>query len=195
MTPQQDRISPGRPHDAHTGGGPAQVPRLRLKSNEPGAVCVHGAWWPHSRDLATELPGLLAVLPSRLGAIDRVVYDLRAWHQAPSRLMVHGRPVHLDGYRDQPIHTLYLIGRHRSRMVLLVIPPETDVDYAQSTMQTAAHVNNALTADQLLRAGVPATFDRTKRVRRHESAGNMRAVMAPRPAVHDPPSRHQEHER
>ncbi|HEY5854871.1 MAG TPA: DUF5994 family protein [Aldersonia sp.] len=79
MTPQQDRLSP-RPHDAHTGGGPAQVPRLRLKSNEPRAVCVHGAWWPRSRDLAAELPGLLTVLPIQLGAIDRVVFDRRPRH-------------------------------------------------------------------------------------------------------------------
>ena len=79
-------------------------------------------------------------------------------------------------------------------MVLLVIPPQTDVDYAHSTMQTAAHANNALTADALLRAGSAPCWI-APIVRRHESAGIMRAVMPPRPAAHHPPSRHQDHER
>jgi hypothetical protein len=162
MTLQQDRISSGRPRDAHTGDSPAPALRLRLKPNEPGTGYVDGAWWPRSRDLAVELPGLLAVIAIRLGAIDRVVYDLGAWQPAPRRMTVQRRPVHLDGYRSQPVNTLYLIGLHRNRMVLLVIPPETDAGYAHSTMQTAAHPNSVLTANQLLRAGIRDTFDRTE---------------------------------
>ena len=42
--------------------GPENTPRLRLKRKAPRTGYVDGAWWPHSDDLAAELPDLLAVL-------------------------------------------------------------------------------------------------------------------------------------
>ena len=46
--------------------GPQHTPRLRLKRKLPVTRYVDGAWWPHSDDLPTELPDLLAVLSVRL---------------------------------------------------------------------------------------------------------------------------------
>ena len=40
--------------------------RLRLKPKAPTTGWVDGGWWPRSRDLAAELPGLLSVLAVRL---------------------------------------------------------------------------------------------------------------------------------
>jgi hypothetical protein len=54
-----------------------EQPRLKLrrrrKPKAPTTGYVDGAWWPRSRDLAAELPVLIAVLAARLGSIVRVV--------------------------------------------------------------------------------------------------------------------------
>lgn len=62
--------------------------RLRTKPKAPTTGYVDGAWWPRSRDLAVELPALLAVPVVRLGQVQRVDLDcpqrtLAALHSAP----------------------------------------------------------------------------------------------------------------
>ena len=79
MARQNGRAAPGGHHE-----GPENTPRLRLKPKAPTTGHVDGAWWPRSDDLATELPDLLAVLSVRLGAIDRVMYNLAEWAMVPT---------------------------------------------------------------------------------------------------------------
>ena len=86
MAPQQDRTDVGR-HPTP----PEHTPRLRLKPKAPHTGYVDGAWWPHSDDLTTELPDLLAVLSVRLGPMDRVLYKLTDWAKAPAKLAAGGR--------------------------------------------------------------------------------------------------------
>ncbi len=128
--------------------------RLRLKPQRAGRGFVDGAWWPRSPDLATEVPGLLAVLGTHLGRIDRVVYHVNEWAKAPARIRSDGDEVRLDGYPFQPVNTLYVVGANKKRMALLVVPPYTEPDYAHATMMTAAEPNSATTANDLLRVGV-----------------------------------------
>jgi hypothetical protein len=73
--------------------------------------------------LATELRDLLDVLASRLGRIDRVVYDENLWASTPLRIDVGGHSVILQASRDQSINTLSVIGQHFGKLVLLVVPP------------------------------------------------------------------------
>ncbi|RZL77188.1 MAG: hypothetical protein EOP32_25950 [Rhodococcus sp. (in: high G+C Gram-positive bacteria)] len=122
---------------------------------------MDGAWWPRSRDLTVEIPELVALVAVRVGVVDRVVYDIKAWLPAPRRITVEGRSVHLDGYEYQPLNTLYVSGVKRTRLTLLVVPPEADARYADSTMHRAANSNKALTADELLMSGIRGGFDRT----------------------------------
>lgn len=145
MTPQT------RKNDQN-GTVPAHTPRLRLKSKAPHSGYVDGAWWPHSDDLAVELPDLLAVLSVRLGRIDRVSYRLNAWENTPHKLDTGGRAVRLDGYRLQPLNTIEVRGLDddRSRLILLVIPPRTDPDDAHTTMMAAAQPDGTATVDGLL---------------------------------------------
>ena len=86
-------------------GGPVEEPRaplrLRLKPKAATTGFVDGGWWPRSRDLAVELPGLLAVLAVRLGRIERVSYHLGDWGPTPARLSVEGGVVRLVSYRTQ----------------------------------------------------------------------------------------------
>jgi hypothetical protein len=134
---------------------PEQTPRLRLKPKAPTSGYVDGAWWPHSNDLLTELPDLIAVLSVRLGTIDRVVYNLTEWAKAPKRLLTGGQVVRLAGYYRQPANTIEVLGVNRSKMVLLVIPAQTDPDRAHTMMMAAATREDASTIAGLLATSTP----------------------------------------
>ncbi|HZU46344.1 MAG TPA: DUF5994 family protein [Mycobacterium sp.] len=144
MTLQRGGTATGLKHTP-----PENTPRLRLKPKAPTTGYVDGAWWPHSDDLHIELPDLLAVLSVRLGPIDRVIYNLAEWAKAPARLM-SGRAVRLDGYRQQPVNTVEVIGLNRNKTVLLVVPAHTEPDRAHDTMMAAAAPDNTSTIDHLL---------------------------------------------
>lgn len=150
MTRHNDRAVPGQ-----TNSGPESTPRLRLKPKAPMTGHVDGAWWPHGDDLTTELPDLLAVLSVRLGAVDRVMYNLGEWARMPRRLLTGGRSVRLDGYQRQPANTLQVQGLGREKILLLVVPPHTDADIAHDAMMTAAAPGNVSTVADLLAVGAP----------------------------------------
>jgi hypothetical protein len=121
---------------------PVAEPRLRLKPPAPATGHVDGAWWPRTRDLAAELPGLLAAVTGRLGRIDRVTYHLADWPAPHRRLVADGNVVRLEGFRSQESGTLTVIGWDRHRLTMLVIPPETGPDAAQHALATAADQDN-----------------------------------------------------
>ncbi|HJT92229.1 MAG TPA: DUF5994 family protein [Mycobacterium sp.] len=148
MTQQESQTAAGR-HPSP----PDFTPRLRMKPKAPRTGYVDGAWWPWSDDLTSELPNLLAVLSVRLGRIERVMYNLGEWAVAPRKAVVGENEVRLDGYRRQPINTLEILGATRGRIVLLVVPPDTDPDQAHATMMAAAAPNNDATVDGLLLVG------------------------------------------
>src|ERR1700751_2929209 len=122
MTLKKDHMDVGRRH------APVSTPRLRLKPKAPQSGYVDGAWWPHSKDLAAELPDLLAVLSVRLGPIGRVIYNVNEWLREPAKLATAGRAVRLDGYRLQPVNTIEVHGLDRKKIVLLIVSPQADPD-------------------------------------------------------------------
>jgi len=135
---------------------PENTPRLRLKPKAPGTTgYVDGAWWPHSDDLAAEVPDLMAVLSVRLGAIDRVIYNLTEWATAPKKMTMGRHVVRLAGYYRQPANTIELLGASREKLVLLVIPPQTEPDRAHEAMMAAATRDDATTIDGLLAPRAP----------------------------------------
>lgn len=145
MTLQQTRSATGSKHPS-----PKNTPRLRLKPKAPPTGYVDGAWWPHSDDLPSELPDLLAVLSVRLGPIDRVIYNLAEWAKAPAKLATGGRAVRLAGYYRQPVDTIEVAGVNRSKLLLLVVPSRTNPEHAHDTLMAAAAPTNASTIDHLL---------------------------------------------
>ena len=151
MTPQR-----GNPTADREQAAPENTPRLRLKPKAPNiSGYVDGAWWPHSDDLAAELPDLMAVLSVRLGPIDRVSYNLAEWAQAPKKLITGRQVVRLAGYHRQPANTVELSGASRRHVLLLVIPPQTDSEHAHAAMMAAATRDDARTIEDLLAAGSP----------------------------------------
>jgi hypothetical protein len=88
-----------------------------------------GAWWPRSRDLAVEVPELIAELERRGVRVERFTFALDAWQRpAPRKFVVNGRVVRTGGFRSMDPQVVCLTWRGGQRRAdLLVVPPETDV--------------------------------------------------------------------
>jgi hypothetical protein len=136
--------------DAATHGSHAV--RLRLKPDAPLSGSVDGAWWPRSRDLAGELPALIASLADRVGPVARVAYHLDGWGPAPRRLPA--RAARLEGFRTTDPRTLTVLGRDGTRLVLLVVPASTADATAEAALAAASGAGDAhSTADLLAGTG------------------------------------------
>lgn len=128
--------------------------RLRLKPKAPATGYVDGAWWPKSRDLTTELPGLAAILAIRLGRIERVGYALSNWDRAPGRLEVDGTRVRLEGFTYQDQNIIHVTGANHGRITLLVVPPEMTDPAGHDALMTAGHRGNADRPEEILAATI-----------------------------------------
>lgn len=128
--------------------------RLRLRPKALTTGYVDGAWWPRSRDLATELPALLAVLAVRLGAISRVSYNLTEWDTARGQISVGGVRIRLGGFWSRSPHTVDVVAGDRRRLTLLLVPPDTESSAAHHAMMRAARRDNADSVEDLLRVDV-----------------------------------------
>jgi hypothetical protein len=124
---------------------------------------VDGAWWPHSDDLITELPALIAALSTRLGAISCVTYNNTEWRVTPAELVSGGCGVQLDGYRGQTPNTVEVLDANGNIVVLLVIPAHIEPDQGHAIAMTAAAPGNASSVDTLLMISAKDRDIRTKR--------------------------------
>jgi hypothetical protein len=101
--------------------------RLALRDADAPRGAWDGAWWPRTRLLIDELPGLLTALVGRCGHITRVSYSLVFWTDAPRRLVFDGRRVRLGGFATIKPYSLSLMGLFATDPIdLLVVPPEAD---------------------------------------------------------------------
>lgn len=150
--------------DTRTHSPPAEgTPRVLLKDEAPKTGYVDGAWWPYGDQLTTELPGLLAVLETRLGPIHHVAYHLGEWANTPRELDIAGRTVRLDGHRYRTVHTIEVLGDRDRRLVVLVVPPCTDAQDAFVAMTSASTKNDTSAVADLLMIGTREHRDRTER--------------------------------
>jgi hypothetical protein len=112
---------------------------------------VDAAWWPRSRDLEAELPGLLDVFWTAARDVDRVSYPLRSWLAVPRRLEIDGRPVRLGGFAHQDPAMISLRDAWGAeRIDILVIPPEAGPDLAATAMALASRSGPNARAARLL---------------------------------------------
>ena len=114
--------------DAGFRGGIDVRVSLRTGAGD-GNSAFDGAWFPRTRDLATEVPELIAELERRGVRAERFTYALGAWSSPVDRkIVVGGRIVRTGGFRsmDPGVVCLTWDGGTR-RADLLVVPPETDV--------------------------------------------------------------------
>ncbi|RFU20890.1 DUF5994 family protein [Geodermatophilus marinus] len=103
--------------------------RVSVRSDAgAGEAAFDGAWFPRSRDLAVEVPELVAALERHGIRVERFTHPIEPWLPAPRKVVVNGRVVRTGGFRsmDPNLVCLSWAGGNR-RGNLLVVPPETDV--------------------------------------------------------------------
>jgi hypothetical protein len=151
MTPANREAVARRP-GAGAGGGPI---RMALLEPVPGErTRLDGAWWPRSRSLGTELPALIAALHLRGVRVSRVTYHPDSWDTASRRLAADGRVIRLGWFRSLDPHLLNLTAGEggRSRLDLLVVPPEATEAVAAGAMSAATARENHGTPTAVLDA-------------------------------------------
>lgn len=140
--PAQQRVTPPPP---------AIEARVAFRQPVTPAPHIDAAWWPRSRDLEAELPGLLDVLWTAAREVDRVSYPIDSWLPVPRRLTIEGRRVRLGGFTHQDQSMISLRDAWGAeRIDILVIPPETAPDLAAAAMALASHSGPNQRATQML---------------------------------------------
>ncbi|MEU2286659.1 DUF5994 family protein [Streptomyces sp. NPDC013178] len=122
---------------------------LRLETTHDRRGVLDGAWWPRSRDVTVELPGLVSALAERLGPIARVGLDRGAWDGLPTRLVVDGRVVHIDA-SSVGDDTVLVTRGDQDLFSLLVVPPDTPPGAARAAMAQAVRADNLKGAGRIL---------------------------------------------
>jgi hypothetical protein len=100
-SPRVTRLLPDTVYQAVKAGTAV----IRLETTHDRQGVLDGAWWPRSRDIAAELPALIAALTEHLGPIIRISLDTAAWEELPTRLIIDDRVVRIDSF---PIGALLL---------------------------------------------------------------------------------------
>jgi hypothetical protein len=120
-------ISPAAMKDSGFRAGIDVRVSLRAGAGD-GRSPFDGAWFPRSRDLAVEVPELVAELDRRGMRVERFTYALHGWQPAPRKLFVGDRLVRTGGFRSMdPLVVCLTWDGGACRADLLVVPPETDV--------------------------------------------------------------------
>jgi hypothetical protein len=122
---------------------------LRLATVQTREQVLDGAWWPRTRDIAAELPGLVFALTAHLGPILRIGLDADAWEELPTRLVIDGRVVHID-YFPVGDDTVLITRGDKDHFSLLVIPPHATPEAARVAMIKAVRAGNVTRAEQIL---------------------------------------------
>ncbi|WP_171117914.1 MULTISPECIES: DUF5994 family protein [unclassified Streptomyces] len=144
-SPRVTRLLPDAVHQALKPGTAV----VRLETTHDRRAVLDGAWWPRSRDIATELPALIAALAEYLGPVTRVGLDAGAWEALPTRLVIDDRVVHIDSF---PVgdDTVLITRGEQDLFSLLVVPPHATPDAARAAMAEAVRAGNVTQAEQIL---------------------------------------------
>ncbi|WP_410657974.1 DUF5994 family protein [Amycolatopsis sp. lyj-112] len=126
------------------------VERVRLKTPMSATGFVDGAWWPRSRDLVTEVPGLAAALADRIGPVWRVAFPLIGWVVTEPSVLFDERLVRLEGIATQSAYVVHVTGGNMRRVTLLVIPPHVEVAAAERALAAAARSDNEASPENIL---------------------------------------------
>lgn len=138
------------------------APQIRLgMARLPRFGPIDGAWWPHSRDTATEVRALVTTLDARSPQyVTRVNVQLAGWDDIPRKLDVGNRElgdhlIRVGWFRSGDPHLVTVVTRDRVTTQLLVIPPQTTEALAATAMATATSGTNTAQPVAILDAGRP----------------------------------------
>lgn len=157
--------------------------RLEIKPFRPVSEHVDGAWWPRSRRLVDELPGLVTSLADELGPIAMVGYHLNNWDSTPPVLEVGGRTIELLAFSGDEPASIILIGQDGHHLSLHVIPPDSSVQSAEQALQEARSGTdedvNAASRSLVARS----VDDVAEKLAQHEGRGDQQRTAALRPRI------------
>jgi hypothetical protein len=96
---------------------------------------LDGAWWPRSRDLTRELPGLIAAVEMPFGKINRITVNCSLWPELPHRIAVAGRAIDV-GWFTAGEHgvEICVLSNDAGRWDLLLVPPESEAGAAELSL-------------------------------------------------------------
>lgn len=142
--------------------------RVRLTSHRGATATVDGAWWPHSRELVSELPELLVSLGDRLGSLVGVGYRRDDWTDTPVETVIDGRNVDLLGFDSADAASVILIGNDGHHVTLSVVAPDAQERDARRVLDSVP-AGDGDAADIAREANaVRFTADVAKRLAAHE---------------------------
>jgi hypothetical protein len=133
---------------------PSTTSSLRLRLASPDASgSLDGGWWPRSRDLAVELPDLIANFPPEAGRIVRALISPPDWEESPRRIPLRrGGIAKVGSFPRDDTHVVHL---NTAAHTVLVVPPNSD-DAQGAALLDAAGAGNRAKAVKLLEAGLRA---------------------------------------
>jgi len=111
--------------------------RLQLMPYRPAAEHFDGAWWPRSRRLVDELPGLVTSVSDRLGQVMPVGYRRNGWDETPPLVEITGHTIELLGFTSDEPATVILIDEDGRHITLHVISPDVDEQVARQALEEA----------------------------------------------------------
>ncbi|MFF9853102.1 DUF5994 family protein [Streptomyces litmocidini] len=165
---------------------PTRQARLALTPRTSLAGLLDGAWWPYSRDLATELPPLVDALRKRWGRVTRITANPTPRPVSPHKVFVGAYAVHVGWFTGQDPDTMILLSYSLDRCDLLVIPPATEPASATRLMAAASTPGNLHTAG-ILMSDENATGRRLREGRTGEDARETEGGAYPQPRPHPRP--------
>lgn len=124
-------------------------PPLRLAlSPTPGAGPIDGGWWPHSRELQTELADLVDHFPAVAGRVYRALYSRPDWSTQPRAISTGRGRMKVGSFPRDDTQLIVLSLSTRSLLRLAVIPPDHP-DGTEALARSSAATNTS-TAAQIL---------------------------------------------
>lgn len=123
--------------------------RLRMKAR-PATAGVDGAWWPRSRDTATEFPDLVLVMSSWVGPVCRVTYPVGDWDAAEQNVTIEGWLVELVASATLQPNTVLVADTDQRTRSLLVVPPGVPGDVARAVLRATAGPAAVVSVEEML---------------------------------------------
>lgn len=138
--------------------------RLTMVTERAHHGALQGAWWPRGRDLAVELPALVAGLDAWLDApvpghgehVTRLLMRLTGWDAVPARVDIAGRRVRMSWSGAVDPHSVSVTSSAGTHLDLMIIPQDAPARLAGTAAGRAIDPTNTLNPTALLARAMPA---------------------------------------
>lgn len=132
---------------------PATPLRLAL-AEEFYSGPLDGAWWPRSRDLQREAPGLVDGFPPARGRVNRLLISGLDWDRTGHRVQARRGQVNVGKFPTEDQHHLVVLCLgDGTRLRLLVVDPVSEERRATQLMALASTRGNRRDVDSLMSLG------------------------------------------